>query len=334
MDKTALVITSIAAPNKVLKILAEGAVKNSVDFILIGDAASPDDFILEGCDYYSLNRQRNLDFELAKIIPEKHYARKNLGYLLAMQRGAEVIIETDDDNIPLNDFWKDRHIFQDVKISENHNWLNLYKYFTDSMIWPRGFALEKLLDPVPLFSDLPQRKVKCSIQQGLANQNPDVDAIFRLTNQLPFSFSNSNRLALGKASFCPFNSQNTTWFKEVFMLLYLPSYCNFRMTDIWRSFIAHRILQENNQFILFHEPTVYQERNEHDLIADFEDEMPGYIHNWNIVEKLKSLDIKSGIESFPENLITCYSMLIEMGLIGKDEIGLLELWIKDVQGLN
>ena len=106
------------------------------------------------------------------------------------------------------------------------------------------------------------------------------------------------------------------------------------MTDIWRSFIALRILQENDQYLLFHEPTVYQERNEHNLIADFEEETPGYINNFFMVEKLKSLDIKSGIEAFPENLITCYSSIIEMGLIGKDEIQLLELWIKDVQELK
>ena len=333
MNKTALVITSIAAPNKALKILAEGALKHKFDFILIGDVSSPKEFSLEGCDFYGIDRQKKLDFSLAKIIPEKHYARKNLGYLLAIQQGAEVIIETDDDNIPLDDFWKVRQLKQKAHISKGHNWLNVYKYFTDGFIWPRGFALERLQESAPLLTTFPEKEVKCAIQQGLANENPDVDAIFRLTYPLPFSFPNPNRMALGKGSWCPFNSQNTTWFKEMFMLLYLPSYCSFRMTDIWRSFIALRILQENDQYLMFHEPTVYQERNDHNLMKDFADEVPGYMNNLKIVEKLESLEIKSGIESIPDNLIKCYSTLINMGLVQKEEIRLLEAWIGDMQKL-
>jgi hypothetical protein len=333
MNKTALVITSIASPNKALKILAEGALKHKVDFIIIGDVSSPKEFVLEGCDFYSIDRQKKLDFSLAKIIPEKHYARKNLGYLQAIKQGADIIIETDDDNIPLEVFWKERQLLQKTHISENHNWLNVYRYFADGFIWPRGFALEKLQDASPALASLPEIEVKCGIQQGLADENPDVDAIFRLTYPLPFSFPITNRIALGKGSWCPFNSQNTTWFKEMFMLLYLPSYCSFRMTDIWRSFIALRILQENGQHLLFHEPTVYQDRNDHNLMKDFADEVPGYINNLKIVEKLELLDIKPGIEALPANLLKCYSALIEMGLVKKEEIGLLEAWIKDMQKL-
>jgi hypothetical protein len=75
----------------------------------------------------------------------------------------------------------------------------------------------------------------------LADENPDVDAIYRLTLPLPIIFNKANNVALGNNSFCPFYSQNRTWFKEAFPLLYLSSHCSFRMTDIWRSFVAQRI---------------------------------------------------------------------------------------------
>ena len=52
-------------------------------------------------------------------------------------------------------------------------------------------------------------------------------------------------------------------------LLYLPAYCSFRMTDIWRSFVAQRIAWENGWRLLFHGPTMEQERNVHDLMKDF-----------------------------------------------------------------
>ena len=117
------------------------------------------------------------------------------------------------------------------------------------------------------------------IQQGLANQNPDVDAIYRLVLPLPLDFVEAAPVALGKGAWCPFNSQNTTWWSEAFPLLYLPFHCSFRMTDIWRSFVAQRIAWENGWSILFHNATVFQERNEHSLIRDFEEEIPGYLNN-------------------------------------------------------
>lgn len=83
--------------------------------------------------------------------------------------------------------------------------------------------------------------VECPIQQGLADNNPDVDAIYRLILPFPTIFRKGRKVALGNNSWSPFNSQNTTWWKKAFPLLYLPSYCSFRMTDIWRSFVAQRI---------------------------------------------------------------------------------------------
>ena len=61
------------------------------------------------------------------------------------------------------------------------------------------------------------------------------------------------------------------------------------MTDIWRSFVAQRIAWANNWSILFHEPTVWQERNDHSLMRDFKDEVPGYLHNRRIGEVLDRL---------------------------------------------
>ena len=97
-DHKALVVTSIASPNAVLKALAQGAQENNFEFIVIGDTKSPADFKLDGCRFISIEEQDQLDFRLAKILPKKHYARKNLGYLLAKKN--DIIVETDDDNFP------------------------------------------------------------------------------------------------------------------------------------------------------------------------------------------------------------------------------------------
>ncbi len=138
MNKTVLVITSIAGPNApVLVTFSTECNKRNVPFIVIGDSKSPKNFHLEGCDYWSLERQETLEYKLASIIPTRHYARKNLGYLLALQNGAETIIETDDDNFPQVDFWqilaRTQHInAYDIK---DQGWVNVYQYFSDARLY-------------------------------------------------------------------------------------------------------------------------------------------------------------------------------------------------------
>jgi len=217
-----------------------------------------------------------------------------------------------------------------VPLSKNVGHVNVYRYFSEANIWPRGLPLDRILSPLTPFESLPKAEVDCPIQQGLANENPDVDAIYRLTLPLPQSFRRDRRVALGDGSWCPFNSQNTTWWRDAFPLLYLPAYCSFRMTDIWRSFVAQRIAWANRWAILFHEPTVWQERNEHNLMRDFKDEVPGYLHNAAICEALAALNLKPGVAHLTENLRTCYEKLVEQKWVGEQELELLDAWIADL----
>ncbi|REJ80189.1 MAG: DUF288 domain-containing protein [Bacteroidetes bacterium] len=332
---TSLIITSIASPNEVLKSCAEGSRENGVRFIVIGDVKSPADFKLDSCEYYSVEAQEKTDFRLAKLLPYKHYARKNLGYLLA--KDSEVIIETDDDNFPRQDFWSERIRMTGALKLENQGWVNVYRAFSDSYIWPRGFPIEFLQDDMNSGSDLiikfrtkGPELMDCPIQQGLADDNPDVDAIYRMTMKLPVVFGKVEPIALAKGSWCPFNSQNTTWFKEAFPLLYLPSYCSFRMTDIWRSFIAQRIAWTCNWSVLFHSSTVWQERNEHNLLKDFADEVPGYLNNVNICKALEEADLKSGVLHIAENLMRCYKIMVSMNLVDEKELKLVDAWLQDI----
>jgi hypothetical protein len=330
-DKTALVVTSIAPPNTALRALAEGCGNQGFSFLVVGDEASPKTFELEGCRFYSLAEQRELGLRFAVECPARHYARKNIGYLVAMREGAEVIIETDDDNHPVQEFWAKRSRLQSVRGVKQAGWVNVYRYFTDANIWPRGLPLDRIQGGAPPFESLTQEESDCPIQQGLADENPDVDAIYRLALPLPQSFRKDRRVAFGRGSWSPFNSQNTSWWRDAFPLLYLPAHCSFRMTDIWRSFVAQRIAWEQGWRILFHEPTVWQERNEHNLMRDFKDEVSGYLNNSAICEALGKLSIRPGREQLKDNLRLCYEELVRMGLVGAEELTLLEAWIADLE---
>jgi len=326
---TAVIITSIASPNAVMESIASKCIERQWHFIVVGDRKSPRHFKLDGCDYYDIAAQQESGFLTAKYCPENHYARKNIAYLIAIQGGAQLIIETDDDNLPRDAFFTSRQLKQRVAALRNAGWVNAYAYFSDEDIWPRGLPLDMIRRAPPPRNSLSEESVDCPIQQGLADANPDVDAIYRLLFPLPRNFHLAPGIALGEGSWCPFNSQNTTWFPSAFPLLYLPAYCSFRMTDIWRSFVAQRILFENNWHLLFHAPTVVQDRNEHDLLRDFSDEVPGYLNNGKIKDALENLSLKEGTEHIPENMRCCYEQLVSMGLIGNRELELLGAWLED-----
>jgi hypothetical protein len=328
--KTTLVVTSIAAPNAILRALAAGCQAHQIDFILIGDVPSPADFSLAGCRFYGMEQQLKTGLSYASLCPPRHYARKNIGYLLAAREGNEVIIETDDDNLPLSEFWEQRQQQRAAAVVDGAGWVNLYRYFTSVQIWPRGFPLSRIHHRPPARETLTSREIDAPIQQGLADANPDVDAIYRLVLPLPQSFAKQPPVAIGTGTWCPFNSQNTTWFRDAFALLYLPAHCSFRMTDIWRSFVAQRIAWENNWPILFHAATVEQERNDHNLMRDFNDEVVGYQSNEAICDALAGLPLRPGRENLGENLVLCYQTMVEKGWVGARELPLLQAWLSDL----
>ena len=329
--KTAVIVTSINAPNAALRAIADGCKKHGFEFIVSGDTKSPKNFSLSGCRFLSVEDQIATKSRFAALCPTRTYARKNVGYFVAMAEGTEMIVETDDDNFPRPAFFDQRSRRLGVPSVSGTGWVNTYRYFTDANIWPRGLPLDAVQRPIPPFDTLPTKEVDCPIQQGLADENPDVDAIYRLILTLPQNFRTDRRVALGVGSWCPFNSQNTTWWPDAFPLLYLPAHCSFRMTDIWRSFVAQRVGWENGWCLLFHEPTMWQERNEHDLMRDFADEVPGYLHNERIRRALEDTALKGGVTNLAADLRRCYEALIALDVVGAAELALIDAWIFDLE---
>lgn len=330
MSKPTVVVTSISAPNNVLKEISCGAAAAGFDFLVMGDKNSPADFALDGCDYYGVERQLAAGLRFAELCPVGHYARKNIGYLLAIRHQASLILETDDDNFPRESFWEARSAEIEAPVLKGAGWVNVYRYFTEAMIWPRGLPLDEIRkDPKP-FAALEQQAAYCPIQQGLADENPDVDAIYRLAFPLPQNFRKDRRVVLSSGSWCPFNSQSTAFWPPAYPLLYLPAYCSFRMTDIWRSFVAQKLSWVNGWSILFHEPNVWQERNDHSLMRDFADEVPGYLNNRAICQALDELDLREGEEALPDNLRLCYETMVRCGWVGKKELALLDAFLSDL----
>lgn len=312
---TTAVITTINEPTKAVKEIAK-----RLPLIVIGDEKTPISWLcsIENATYYN----GKLPFSYQP--PTNHYARKNVGYLLAMQHGADCIYDTDDDNIP-NDHWRLRERECKAMTGEKKGWCNVYANFTKYAIWPRGLPLNEIHSKIRLSEP---NEISSPIHQGLADNSPDVDAIWRLTRGGVIKFEYDRSVHLAPGTWAPFNSQSTWWFKEAFPLMYLPQYCSMRMTDIIRSFVAQRCLWEMGYGVVFHSPSeVVQERNYHDLMKDFEDEIQGYLMNNRIKQALDELILVGGIMS---NMIDCYVELIRIGILPEDEYNSVRNWIDDI----
>jgi len=330
--KLMAVMTTIQAPTECAKQLSKVMNSYGHETVVVGDRKGPFEYPLPMTQFFSLTAQTHLPLELAKHLPVGHYVRKNIGYLVAISRGAETIYETDDDNMP-NDSWAPRDINAEAQVVEGRDWLNVFKLFTEQHIWPRGFPLDRITDQTTFEHDptMPTETMRAPIQQGLADLAPDVDAIWRLVDGNELYFDTRPSVYLSPGTWCPFNSQSTWWWSEAYPLMYLPAYCTFRMTDIWRSFVAQRCLWEMGYGMVFHSPEVIQERNEHSLIKDFELEVPGYLKNTSLVSELGRLSLRPGVGNASDNLIRCYERLIEVGIFPQEEMTLIRAWCQDVE---
>jgi hypothetical protein len=334
-EQLAAVITTIQEPTGCVRQLASALRRADGLVVIIGDAKGPAKFEVEGAVLISLEEQLRLPLALSRLLPTGHYARKNLGYLIAAGRGATCIYETDDDNAP-GDGWHPRSLCVDAQSVEARSWLNVYRLFCDDLIWPRGFPLNLVRDQATWRHDpaAPQLAVESPVQQGLVNGSPDVDAVWRLILDREFTFARRPSVWLPPHTWCPFNSQSTWWWPQAYPLMYLPSYCSFRMTDIWRSFVAQRCLWEMGFGLVFHAAEVLQDRNVHNLTHDFHDEIPGYEGNERLVQTLERTRLETGADAAGDNLARCYRALVAEQFLPRDEITLVDAWLRDVKSLE
>ncbi len=211
-----------------------------------------------------------------------------------------------------------------IKISTSNGFVNIYKIYTDAFIWPRGIPPgHKSINEEPIIRDN-DSSMKCAIIQGLVNNDPDVDAHYRINiNNNPFNFEKKPNydVILDKYSVCPFNTQNTFWFdRTLFYAMYLPVSVTFRYTDILRGLIALYQLWKNNKTIKFTYPTAIQERNAHDLYKDYESELSMY-QTVEIVVELLNENKNATIEDI-------YAILATKNIIDNQELDVLNEWIK------
>jgi len=181
--------------------------------------------------------------ELGEEIPWNCIQRRNLAILVAFEKGCDVIITIDDDNyfVEGQDFVGE-HSQPILKTNEhsalksNTGWLNVCEFLEDKRkveFYPRGYPMNQRWKEPKAFCRTEKQKRKVVVNAGLWLDDPDVDAITRLTNDISaVRYTKDESFTMQKGTWCPFNSQNTAMAREM-----IPAYClspNIgRYDDIW-----------------------------------------------------------------------------------------------------
>jgi hypothetical protein len=336
-DKWA-VVTTIFQPTKTVKTLSQ---MKGWCTVIVADAKSLDserymaelDAEQDSClVYLSLKAQATLGYSILDHIPTNSFGRKNVGFIFAIQHGAQVIYDTDDDNEISDQMLMELWSMRDW--SSGHNalfeWMkggsNPYPAFGADHVWPRGLPLDQVKDQASYKWTLATsviNKTDICVVQSLANEEPDVDAIYRLTNpNYPLLFgSKQTACQIDAGWMAPFNAQATLFFKEAFPFLLLPVTVHGRVSDIWRSYMAQALMKCS---LVFSTPWVTQIRNSHNYLADFQAELPLYIQSTALVAHLMN---QSKYLSLSGAMVDAY----EYGVVENLDLALAFAWESDLE---
>jgi len=312
--KTTIVTTTINIP-ELLPEYAENAKyygHTDLDFIVIGDCKSPvetADFCKAvphyPCLYLDIAAQQqylNRFPELWNHLRFDSIQRRNIGTLLAYERGADVVITIDDDNFVMRQDLVGTHgmvgsVRELPTYGSTSGWFNVcsFLYADDGIkFYHRGYPQKERWTEYRQFVTCSRVARRIAVNAGLWLDNPDIDALTRMERQpvvRGMKSSGKGSFALHAGTWSPFNSQNTAIMRDAIPAYFLSPYIG-RYDDIWASYVITRIAEHLNHAICFGEPLVRQERNPHDLWKDLDSERNGMIMTDDFCAALRSIPLK------------------------------------------
>src|SRR6185437_9207085 len=119
-----IVITSIFPPTEAVRKFAS---MDDWQLIVVGDKKTTDNWHYKNVIYLSPDDQLNLTNKVIKQLPWNSYCRKMAGYLYAFANGADIIADTDDDNIPYENWGRNLKFESELDTLEGNSFINIYK---------------------------------------------------------------------------------------------------------------------------------------------------------------------------------------------------------------
>ena len=227
------------------------------------------------------------DSEFVESITWNHVGRKNIGYYYAITHGAKTIWDFANDN--MLKFWIPGAappgapsldaavpLTKEVAVLEPHGhtdcstW-NPYPAMgaPSQPSWPRGLPLDDATNEQCSSFDFKLTNVtrrSIAVLQSLSDRQPDADDLYQAIMPLPFYFKKREMktVLVPPYTLTPYNMRATLHFEVGFWALFLPTFVDKELSDIWRSYVAQRLFWETGLRVGFiGRPLVVQDRNIH-----------------------------------------------------------------------
>ena len=246
-------------------------------------------------------------------VPYDSDNRRNIGFLMALERGAELLISIDDDNYCLDDsdFVGEHAVVGqtiDVEATEaSDGWFNIGTLLETSTpnvdIYPRGF---------PYFARQRERQLTAAKQRarvamnaGLWLTDPDVDALTRIAIGPRVSAADRNAHFLGPRTWSPLNTQNTAIARDAVAAYYyvrmgfsLGGLSIDRYGDILSGYFCQACVKQRGEAIRIGSPVADHRRTPHNLFKDLYHELAGIVIIDDLLPWLT--EVKLGGSSYAE----------------------------------
>lgn len=163
---------------------------------------------------------------ISRIIPYSSDNRRNIGFLMALEKGCDVMISVDDDNYPIpgNSFFKEHLIVgREIKaesVESDDGWFNICDLLEvePKTTYPRGFPYSHR-HKLPEITTTREEGV-VHINAGMWLGHPDIDAVSCLyAPAISKSFKGASML-LGRNTWSPINTQNTAISRQAIAAYY------------------------------------------------------------------------------------------------------------------
>jgi hypothetical protein len=294
--------------------------------------------------YLSPTAQSKLVFASVASIPWNHFGRKSIGFLYAMCGGAADIYDFDDDNhITIQTFGR-LNSLKRLDVVTDHHFFNPYPFFNPqtsngntAFVWPRGAPPQFIWDKDTYKATTVVSKTsydRIVVIQSLANHDPDVDAMYRMTRPLPLTFTRQNTMLVHpRKTFVPWNAQAVLIRSPAFFGMLLPITVPGRVSDIWRSYITTRLLWETGFSVGFVSPFVTQYRNPHSYQDDLVQEHDLYYKCDLMLEALAAWS-SIGFETLDAAYLDLIETLVVKTLLGAADLKLARAWVQDLVRLG
>jgi len=283
-----IITTTINYPTKATIKFCEISENKDFQFIIVGDKKTPH------AAYYHLESKYNNTkylspqdqekyLELSNIIGWNTIQRRNIGFIYAYNRDAEIIATIDDDNIPY-DFWGDnilvgKETSVDLYKNKSVNFFDPISITNHNDLWHRGYPIE-CLEYKNNIEYCGKKTITPLIQAEFWDGDPDIDSICRLSKKPIVKFNNFDPYTVNQIT--PFNSQNTFLHRSILKDYSVLPFIG-RMDDIWGGYILQYYHPES---LIFTKASVYQERNPQDLIKNLENEIIGYKNTFSLLNNI------------------------------------------------